>query len=842
MLSRLFSQTLPAPTEIQTETMLKFREISLTSEIISAAYEPRFQLYALGTADCGLIVINNKHQCFKSVIDNDRPPALKLIPLINSSSFFSICSKKLFENHSSRKKENVSNDESGNTMKLKRLNEIKSTKIQSSLTHWIVSSNGVVVSRTARLKMEIIDVTASPIHPEFVLLLAANGALYGYSVEEMKFTDLYLNVFEGKKVNAIFCPFGMKFFVCHDVVEKIDMQSKEISKSINALALSIDMINEKTVAILDFKGIPKLLNGSKVIHSADKPAICSNAITEKDYIYIIRKENDNKGNNGDVVYINDKVKFELYNEYLVPNVITIYNKPFQRQDCTSVAVITDYGRFMYMNGNAIDHFILKPISPRIAFSDHLQNIYVFENPMDPTQTTMEVIVFRHKNYSGKFKYDSNNGIPIAILNDEALSINSEKHLLLINLKTGNKKALAESPLLAIQTYPEYIDFVIDKHTLYRFEILTKNKLVKEEIKIGELPSAANQSQTPENTNNDGNTQSSNPSEEQEKPQQQTPETTPQENQNHETHKSKPTPQVNSPEKSNKIETIPSYTYPPNSWGYFWKSFGSSFIYIPKDASSNMLTFENQQVEAVDKNEAVIMLDVINDQGIPNTKGNFIVLVTTHHVNIFAIAEKGGKLKRVRHVSTPSAVNDAIIASWGVLILKLVNALHILALPDPTYGIATLPLDQTKTQSNQVLLMKGSETGAISFEGNAVVIYSKSDELPPVFDIKSMPPLEPPQPTGMKKLFGNKTITIKDADESFMYNRPKNPPGPNEQPNQPEKAQTAMSSLSETQDILQQLLVKANERGEALNELEIKADRLLKSAQQFHDTIRKFRKL
>ena len=88
-----------------------------------------------------------------------------------------------------------------------------------------------------------------------------------------------------------------------------------------------------------------------------------------------------------------------------------------------------------------------------------------------------------------------------------------------------------------------------------------------------------------------------------------------------------------------------------------------------------------------------------------------------------------------------------------------------------------------------------------------------------------PPLEIPQVNAFLKLFGKKDETLNDADKAFQYSG----------------SRGAIGNLEETNEIMQRLLVKAQERSEMLNEMEIKSQQLMQSAQKFHELAKSLRK-
>jgi hypothetical protein len=81
------------------------------------------------------------------------------------------------------------------------------------------------------------------------------------------------------------------------------------------------------------------------------------------------------------------------------------------------------------------------------------------------------------------------------------------------------------------------------------------------------------------------------------------------------------------------------------------------------------------------------------------------------------------------------------------------------------------------------------------------------------------------PIVVKKLFGTaeaRRPCLEDVDTSFRFQR-------------------AGGKLSETIDLMQHVLVVAQERSERLNELEMKAESILVAAKRFHDSAKQLRK-
>ena len=355
---------MPSPPEEMLKTHLVHFETSIDSEIISGAYEPRFKLYALGTANGYLYIINDKNITFRSP-KSVNYPLLKILSLPNSSSFFSICSKTMFENHTSR-------CEKPNPHNLATLNSIKSSKIQNICTHWIINSDRIL-SRTVPLEFDVVDIALSPVHPEFALLLTKEGSIYGFSIEALNLTNLYINVFENKPVKSICWSSGYRFLVAHEIVEGIDVQKLEIGTQLNVRAKTVDSI-ENFTSVIDHKGIPNLLMYTGVVSTLNVPsgysAVFSGMLNGSNWLSILRSEN------GDELFENKNRKILLKNEHVMTQPMINYEKPFERGQPKSVAFCTDFGRFVFLDGKVVDHFFYEV--PEIEFAmEDFEDIFVF---------------------------------------------------------------------------------------------------------------------------------------------------------------------------------------------------------------------------------------------------------------------------------------------------------------------------------------------------------------------------------------------------------------------------------------------------------------------------------
>lgn len=799
MLSRLFNESLPSPTEEQLQTILNDREIGLSSEITSVAFEPRFKLYALGSATGDFHIINNKNYWYKYIPITTEPPILKIIPLPNSSTFLSLCSATLYENHPLNIPRQQRPMQTNNIFFKPQtiLSEVKASKFYSYITHWIVMHDGNILHRPIQLKYDIIDFAASPIHPEFVLLLSKTGSIYGFSVEEMKFTELYINYFEGKNVHSIICPYALKFFISHDIIEKLNMTNKEISAVQQVGAAQFDIFRKSdTVALIDSKQKkPSLFKSSRQESTVEllsgSVGTCVSLMNEREWASVVHSKD------GDSVYSGNQLRIHLKGELLIPAIVPRYKKPLAKDELKSVTFFTNYGRVINLNGNSMDHFMLRPIEPRFAFIDKSDNIYVFSDKN-------ECFIFEKNNFVGSYKFDW--AKPLAVLNGFALCLSDTNEPFIANIKTNQKvqitSPLVPSTVVTVQIFEGYIDFLCESGKVIRFDLLSNDKFEGfEVVDIEEL----------------------------------------------------------------KV----CYNYPYHLSNNPWRPFNGTFACIKQINQLSVLIADKFIFhEVCQSNECVVFFEVIDSAGKVNPKdSSFIVIVTSFHISIFAVDEKG--LKRVRHVSLGNdRVIEASVTSWGVLIVRTETRVQLLVLPDVSYDpIAKLSLtyeappplvdeieeapDNGNSNSHAVEAVKSinpiilPHKGLIVFERNLVTIFLKEILIPDCFDEKKLPNvLIPPPESGIKKIFGKKGgISVEEADRCFLFNRPQKQKNEQNADNDDNAAATAASigsSLSETQELMQQILAKANERGEQLNELEIKAQKLAQSAKEYRNACRKFR--
>lgn len=836
MLTRLFNQNLPSPTEEQTQTLLVEKELVITSEIISASFEPRFKLYALGSCSGDFYVINQQNYIYSYSQKLSSVPLLKLIPLTNTSSFFSITSYSLFLKHPSNIPRSQRPASFNSFSPRKLLCDAEPDKKQSHLIHWIISSDGTIIPRLASLPYDIIDAAIPQLHPEFMLLLTKTGSIYGFSIEEMAFTDLYIDAFEGKNVTALYSNSNMMFYICHDIIEKLNVKTMEVSKAVSLQIDSGDIFDDTFSSIVDKQGHAHMVKGSKIINSAKIPpeskAIASAFIGDQKWTSIVRS------NEGNSIYFNETPKIGLTGEIVIPSILIEYDQPVTRMTPKRVTFVNNYGCFFDLNGNRKEHFLVNLIEPLATFIDHNYNIVTFGK-------ANQAVIFRKGSYFGTFKFEFS--LPICVLNEMALCSDQDNTLIIVKLLTGTKvelKApLLPSPYHEIQKYEGCIDFICDNNQVVRFDIKNKEQFEPEII---------------ENlyVNNPGSDKDV-----------------------------VVWRQFNETYCYIKTVTVQQKKKPPTI---------EQQLFIGDKYQIGEIFEKNEP------NNIVMLDIIDEKGRVNTTEGPFILLVTTKYVSVYVFDSKKSEIKRIRHVLIDNgAILEGTITDWGVLILRTEKVVKLLPLPDPSHQpIATLvlnfqsesdtiletvqrqgarisPQNSAASVDQQLSLDPSVEIpkinpillphkGLIIFEQNLVTLYLKEHAMqPPCFDDSALPPLlEPPPVTGFAKLFGKtNSTTTEEADTYFKYKRqrsktvsakPVQQPLPDSSPNnqlagyapsdaKPEDPMNnAMSNLQETQNRMQELLRMAAERSELMNEMEKKSNRLLESAKEYRRRCRQFR--
>ncbi|OHT13394.1 hypothetical protein TRFO_16495 [Tritrichomonas foetus] len=720
MLSRLFNQSMPRPSDDMINKHLHCFENKLDSEIISGAYEPRFGLFALGTATGFLYIINNENLVFRSP-KNVNYPLLKIIPLPNSSSFLSVCSKTMFERHSSRNKPNKQNSKYFTT-----LNDVKSSKIQNIITHWIIKPDGIL-SRTTQMLFDIVDIAISPTYPEFALMLTKEGSLYGFSIESLKYTDLYIDVFEHKPVTSIFCPPGLKYYITHEQINKLDVPNMEIDVEAKISVLSYDAIDQ-WAAVIDKDGTPKLLMLTNSVSSIDVPkgskAVFCGMTSAMNWSSIIRSDT------GDTIFDGKKEKIKLNNEFLVPNVFIKYGKPFYRSNIEDIIFVTDHGKFIHMNGDVQDHFYTDMGEVKKALVDE-DNLYVFTDKY----------IYRFVKSCLVDRIENHYGIPLFIKNEKMVVVEKNEFVYVYEINSKKRKKLDKLALANIRNYKHFIDFICENGQIFRLN--TESSIYS----LEELP--------------------------------------------------------------NKI---------PKKKIKDWRNYKDTFVGINE---KDCFIFGSKEKKVCkDEDEELLLFEMMNENGKPVEGDGFVLIVTSKKICVYE-HDKKEKFHKIRKEKL--RIQEATISEWGTLILHTEDDIRMLPLPDVSQSV--IDKISIPKHGNAILIphhgavIWDSDNDQCSFS----VIMDETKK--PIIYNENSPVLEFPQVNVIQKLLGMKNESIQEVDKTFKYDRPKD----------------AATNLAETNELMQEILVKAQERGEMLNEMEIKAEKILNSAQKFHEIAKSLKK-
>ena len=723
MFSRLFGVKLPQPSESQINFKLPPFDCSLDSEITSFAYEPRFSLLGAGTSLGSLHVINvKKNICYHSS-STLRSPICKLIPLVNSSSFLSVCSKHMFQSHPSYTREK--SDDKYNQFKKWDLN-----RVPNVIGHWIVRNEGGIIDiRSNVITFNVVDVGISQSHPNFILLLTDKGSIYGYSIEDMKFTNLYIDEFEKNLPKNIFGIGDMKFVIAHEKIQLLNIQSMEMDNYSNLKIKNIDIVDDVFTGIND-ENKPCICIGNKVLSTLELKegdvVIATGMISGKNWYSIIRTKD------GDKIFVNNDEKITLNkDDKLVPGSLICYKDYFAKKEPEFVAFLTEKGKLINLDGGSQDFFITSMFEPKKLYVDN-NRYYVFNEN--------EILVFTNLCFQSRFsnKYD----LPIAIKNYKVIvvkEIEDKTIMKIADIRTDEEQILFEN----VNYYYNNDDFIYvnSGDQINSKIVLTKDEIVNETVT-----------------------------------------------------------EVNDPHFDEKIVKI--------------REFKDSVLIITKD---NLLIYNECKIQLFEEpEEKVILFEIIDETGKLNKSGDFILIVSKLAIYIFIFTDNN--LKRARRTKLSDNIIDATVVEWGSLLVLLPNAIHIVTLPDPSYDpVGKLSIGK---ESRAVLI---EHKGIILFDQDNIFFYLP-DYYPQIYD-KETPQLQVPRTNAIQRLFGQKEATLQDTDAAFQHKR----------------TMASANKLQETTEILQQMLVTAQKRGETLNEMEMKANKILESARKFRQLCREFKR-
>ncbi|KAH0794344.1 hypothetical protein GPJ56_001637 [Histomonas meleagridis] len=661
----------------------------------------------MGTANGKLYVLNSNKYCYSSE-SSTQFPVCKILPLPNTSSFFSACSPCMIENHPYYRTK-------GKNSQFKKYDP---KKVPSIVVHWVIRTDAIE-PRANSIRFNVRDFAISPTNPNFALILTDNGALYGYSIEDLKFTNLYINEFEGKPATSIFSESFLEFYVSHEKIDSIDIQTMCMNDYSTAKALTMD-ISDGCAAIIDYDGNACLIKGNRTLQKVTPIegglTVFSGIISKKNWVSIVHTQE------GDKIFLKEKEKVSLGNDScLVPGCIIRYGDFYHRNDPEFISFITESGKLVFIDGHQEDCFFTENIEFIKIFEDN-DHFYIF--------CQEKIIDFDGLCFCGTMP--NSFGIPLAMKNGKLLIIDSEANSVsTVDINTQEKQQLLSDEFSLINQYNSIISFCCKDNILMHID-LTKDEFVCEKSEDDFYPT----------------------------------------------------------------EDI-----------IMWRDYQDAKITITR---KNKLKMKKSKIEICDPEEKILLFEPIDETGKVTKEGPFILIVTMENVYIFV--NENNKFKRARKESFGGRILDASVAEWGSLLLRLENSVQLITLPDPSFS--PIFCHKFSAEANACLV---PHKGAFIFENGKTYAYLRNNATTskPIYD-PEVPQLKVPRVSTIQKLFGKKDANLKDADEAFQHKR----------------AQREAAKLSETTELMQQILVTAQKRGEVLNEMEIKANRILQSAQRY----------
>ena len=240
-------------------------------------------------------------------------------------------------------------------------------------------------------------------------------------------------------------------------------------------------------------------------------------------------------------------------------------------------------------------------------------------------------------------------------------------------------------------------------------------------------------------------------------------------------------------------------------------------------------YKESEIEIYEDKENALFYELVNENGCvysPPSEENpeaqkqetllpvYLLIITNKNIYLYDVFDQ---LKRIRKMKVDDEPIEATVFEWGGMILRMSSSVTIYPLPDFTLSnLGTLKLSGS---ANTCLIKKHGLF--VSEADGTTMIYSNNHTIPMLFR-ENTPTIEEPTKKSFFGLVAKAAPNQQEADSSFGFTRPK-------------------SSIQQTTEVMQQLLVTAMERTEQLNEIEMKANRLYEHARQFHEATKKFRR-
>jgi hypothetical protein len=565
-----------------------------------------------------------------------------------------------------------------------------------------------VVPRVLKINTDLTAVAVSPTHPMFALVSDDRGQLRGFSIEGMKFTNLLITEFEGKRIKSLFSPGGVTFYVCHESVDTLDLSALELDTYSSIDVDTFDMVNDDIAAIEGDR--PGLYDTRKCRESVTRegafPAHCR-LIEGRHWLAILR------GPSGDCLFVDGELRQE-YAGFLAPSSFVKYQDPFERRHPISAHVVTEFGKVVTVDGTeAFEYFPWKTPVPKFA----MLNGNVIRLFYDET-----IIVLSNYSYSAAVPNETGL-VPIAAHWERAICMQDD-HLLLIDFMRGDREVVSIPPVSAVQATTTCL-LVTTSEGVFSIDLVSPVF---------------------------------------------------------------------------RIVPIESCAPPPEAT--LWRRFEDTFLFI---LNSQQLCVGQNIADFAAEPEPVLLCEIVDDAGHIADSG-FIVIVTPSSIQVFILAPDG--FKQVRKMS--KKCTGASLTAAGTLLIATDKNVKALVLPD----IFIKPLFSCTVG-------KGEHAVVIPRLGFVLIgklhlrFFLPTIERGPIYT--ETPPLQETPVSPVCALFAKKKPTQEEVEEGFKFRRP--------------GASSRM--LAETTDIMQHALVTAQERGEKLSEMEVKAEQIRDGARNFH---------
>ena len=255
--------------------------------------------------------------------------------------------------------------------------------------------------------------------------------------------------------------------------------------------------------------------------------------------------------------------------------------------------------------------------------------------------------------------------------------------------------------------------------------------------------------------------------------------------------------------------IPKFNSNIKLWRRIRKKDNSiSYVFI---TDKNEIITESAGPCKIDKKKkaSLVGCEIINEEGKCSLDG-YILVITNRKMKLI----EPNKLKTIKKCKFHNDIVSYTILDWGAILLLYSNSAELIPLPD----ISHQPLGKMIINPEVEAYGLVPYSGICLFYNPYFQFYTLTDE---VYEdkpfINDNPPISEKPIKSLLGLISQPPPTIGEADASF-------------------KRERAESSLSDTIDIMQQMLVQASLRSEELNKMEEKAQQISKKAENFYKRV------